>query len=273
MDKTTLPGLILALVALLGGAMMEGTTPDKLVMLPAFIIVFGGTIGAAMISFPLAVTTNIPKYFGILVKDVQHDLTHVVDTFVNLADRARREGLLALEQEAGSLEPFTRRGIQMVVDGSDPALVREILEADIEAMQERHKPGAGIFEAMGGFAPTMGIIGTVMGLVHVLENLSEPDKLGPLIASAFLATLYGIFFANAMFLPFGGEAEGEERRGGPPEAARGGRCAGGPVRRQPAGGPREAGRLPAAEPARRGRRREGRRGGGSRRQPDDGGTR
>jgi chemotaxis protein MotA len=134
---------------------------------------------------------------------VAHDLPHVVDTFVNLADRARREGLLALEQEAANLEPFTRRGVQMVVDGSDPALVREILEADIEAMQARHKPGAGIFEAMGGFAPTMGIIGTVMGLVHVLENLSEPDKLGPLIASAFLATLYGIFFANAMFLPFG----------------------------------------------------------------------
>jgi chemotaxis protein MotA len=89
----------------------------------------------------------------------------------------------------------------MVVDGSDPALVREILEADIEAMRERHKPGAGFFEAMGGYAPTMGIIGTVMGLVHVLENLSEPDKLGPLIASAFLATLYGIFFANAAFLP------------------------------------------------------------------------
>lgn len=202
MDKTTLPGLILALVALLGGAYMEGTTPDKLVMLPAFIIVFGGTVGAAMISFPLAATAAIPKLFGILFKDVTHDLPHVVDTFVNLADRARREGLLALEQEAGNLEPFTRRGIQMVVDGSDPALVREILEADIEAMQARHKPGAGIFEAMGGFAPTMGIIGTVMGLVHVLENLSEPEKLGPLIAGAFLATLYGIFFANAMFLPF-----------------------------------------------------------------------
>jgi chemotaxis protein MotA len=190
------------MAALLGGAMMEGTTPDKLVMLPAFIIVFGGTFGAAMISFPLGVTVALPKYFAILFKDVKHDLTHVVDTFVNLADRARREGLLALEQEAASLEPFTRRGVQMVVDGSDPALVREILEADIDAMRERHKPGAGIFEAMGGFAPTMGIIGTVMGLVHVLENLSEPDKLGPLIASAFLATLYGIFFANALFLPF-----------------------------------------------------------------------
>ncbi|MCC7367213.1 MAG: flagellar motor protein [Chloroflexi bacterium] len=201
MDKTTLPGLILALVALLGGAMMEGTTPDKLVMLPAFIIVIGGTFGAALISFPLSVATSLGKLMTIAIKDAPHDLTHVVDTFVKLADRARREGLLALEQEAGSLEPFTRRGIQMVVDGSDPALVREILEADIEAMKERHKPGAGFFEAMGGYAPTMGIIGTVMGLVHVLENLSEPDKLGPLIASAFLATLYGIFFANACFLP------------------------------------------------------------------------
>lgn len=209
MDKTTLPGLILALVALLGGAYMEGTSPDKLVMLPAFIIVVGGTFGAAMISFPLPVVAALPKYLSILVKDVQHDLAHVVETFVNLADRARREGLLALEQEASNLEPFTRRGIQMVVDGSDPALVREILEADIEAMRERHKPGAAIFEAMGGYCPTMGIIGTVMGLVHVLENLSEPDKLGPLIAGAFLATLYGIFFANAMFLPFAAKLKGK----------------------------------------------------------------
>ena len=156
MDKTTLPGLILALIALLGGAYMEGTTPDKLIMLPAFIIVFGGTIGAAMISFPLVVTTNIPKYFTILIKDVQHDLTHVVDTFVTLADRARREGLLALEQEASSLEPFTRRGIQMVVDGSDPALVREVLEADIDAMRERHRPGAGDLRGDGWLRPDDG---------------------------------------------------------------------------------------------------------------------
>src|SRR5687768_10695395 len=157
MDKTTLPGLIFGLVALLGGAYMEGTTPDKLVMLPAFIIVIGGTIGAAMVAFPLPVVAACGKYMKITVTEVKHDLTHVVETFVKLSDRARREGLLALEQEAGNLEPFTRRGIQMVVDGSDPALVREILEADIDAMKERHKPGAGIFEAMGGYSPTMGI--------------------------------------------------------------------------------------------------------------------
>jgi chemotaxis protein MotA len=209
--------------------------------------VFGGTLGAALISFPLSVAAALPKYFTILVKDVQHDLTHVVDTFVTLADRARREGLLALEQEASSLEPFTRRGIQMVVDGSDPALVREVLEADIDAMRERHRPGAGMFEAMGGYAPTMGIIGTVMGLVHVLENLSEPDKLGPLIASAFLATLYGIFFANALFPAFAAKLKGKSAEG-PPEAAL---VVEGVVAvqsgRQPRRGPREAGRLPAAD--------------------------
>src|SRR5262245_15804781 len=150
MDKTTIPGLVFAIVALLGGAMMEGTTPDKLLMLPAFVIVFGGTIGAALVSFPLSVAVSFGKLFTIVIKEEAHDLNHGVETFVTLADRARREGLLALEQEAASLEPFTRRGIQMVVDGSDPALVREILEADIDAMRERHKPGAAIFEAMGG---------------------------------------------------------------------------------------------------------------------------
>jgi chemotaxis protein MotA len=209
MDKSTLPGLFLGIGGLLFGGWLEGTSPLKLLMLPAFVIVVGGTFGTLMVSFPLATIIAIPKYIMIAMMDKPHDLTHVVDTFVKLADRARREGLLALEQEAGSLEPFTKRGVQMVVDGSDPALVREILEADIDSMRERHKPGAAIFEAMGGYSPTMGIIGTVMGLVHVLENLSDPDKLGPLIASAFIATLYGVSFANCLFLPLATKLKGK----------------------------------------------------------------
>jgi chemotaxis protein MotA len=209
MDKSTLPGLILGIGGLLLGGWLEGTSPLALLMLPAFVIVTGGTFGTLMVSFPLSVIISMPKYLMIALMDKPHDLAHVVDTFVKLADRARREGLLALEQEASSLEPFTRRGVQMVVDGSDPALVREILEADIEAMRERHKPGAAIFEAMGGYSPTMGIIGTVMGLVHVLENLSEPEKLGPLIASAFIATLYGVSFANCLFLPLATKLKGK----------------------------------------------------------------
>jgi chemotaxis protein MotA len=201
MDKSTIPGLILGIGGLLAGGMMEGTSPAKLWMSAAFMIVVGGTAGTVLVSFPMAVVAKMPKFLAIACKQAKHDLTHVVDTFVKLSDRARREGLLALEQEAASLEPFARRGIQMVVDGSDPALVRDILEADIDAMRERHRPGAAVFEAMGGYSPTMGIIGTVMGLVHVLESLSEPEKLGPLIASAFIATLYGVAFANCFFLP------------------------------------------------------------------------
>ncbi|MCC6174140.1 MAG: flagellar motor protein [Chloroflexi bacterium] len=209
MDKTTIPGLVFGIGALLAGGMMEGSTPDKLMMLPAFVIVMGGTLGTILVSFPLSVVSALPKYLTIAIKDKPHDLNHVVETFVRLADRARREGLLALEQEASALEPFTRRGIQMVVDGTDPALVREILESDIDAMRERHKPGAAMFEAMGGYSPTMGIIGTVMGLVHVLENLSQPDELGPLIAGAFIATLYGVAFANCFYLPLATKLKGK----------------------------------------------------------------
>src|SRR5581483_2789124 len=109
MDKTTIPGLILGIGGLLAGGMLEGTEPMKLVMLPAFVIVMGGTLGTLLVSFPMSVVASIPKYLAIACKDKPHDLTHVVDTFVQLADRARREGLLALEQEASSLEPFTRR--------------------------------------------------------------------------------------------------------------------------------------------------------------------
>jgi chemotaxis protein MotA len=203
MDKSTIPGIIIGLGGILIGATLEGTKLGSLIMLPAFLIVFVGTLGTVMVSFPMSIVASLPKYFAIAVKEKHHDAGEVVETFVRLADRARREGLLALEQEAGGLEPFAARGIQMVVDGSDPALVRDVLEADIESMQARHKHGAAIFEAMGGYSPTMGIIGTVMGLVHVLENLANPDELGHLIAAAFIATLYGVAFANCIFLPMG----------------------------------------------------------------------
>ena len=203
MDKSTLPGIALGLGGILIGATLEGTKLGSLIMLPAFLIVIVGTLGTVMVSFPMSVVASLPKFFALAIKDKHHDPGEIVETFVRLADRARREGLLALEQEAGSLDPFASRGIQMVVDGSDPALVRDVMEADVESMQARHKHGAAVFEAMGGYSPTMGIIGTVMGLVHVLENLANPDELGHLIAAAFIATLYGVMFANCIFLPMG----------------------------------------------------------------------
>jgi chemotaxis protein MotA len=203
MDKSTLPGIFLGLGGILVGATLEGTKIGSLIMLSAFLIVFVGTLGTVMVSFPMSVVAALPKYFILAIKEQHRNPGEIVETFVRLADRARREGLLALEQEAGGLEPFASRGIQMVVDGSDPALVREVLEGDIESMQARHKHGAAIFEAMGGYSPTMGIIGTVMGLVHVLENLAQPEELGHLIAAAFIATLWGVMSANVMFLPIG----------------------------------------------------------------------
>jgi chemotaxis protein MotA len=121
---------------------------------------------------------------------------------VHFADRARRDGLLALEDEAKSIEdPFLKRGIQMAIDGTDPEMVREVLETEVAALKDRHKVGAKFFGDMGAFAPTLGIIGTVLGLVHMLENLSDPSSMGPLIAGAFVATLWGVMSANLIWLP------------------------------------------------------------------------
>jgi chemotaxis protein MotA len=128
----------------------------------------------------------------------------LVSLFVRLAERARREGLLALEGEAAEVTDHTlKKGLLLVVDGTDPELVREIMESDVAAMAERHEGRYAMFEAAGGFAPTMGIIGTVMGLVNVLSHLDKPDELGKSIATAFIATLYGVLSANVFWLPVG----------------------------------------------------------------------
>ena len=127
-----------------------------------------------------------------------------VDRLVDFAERARREGLLALDDAVQQIDdPFVRKGMQLVVDGTDPEVVREILEAELDGMAARHKAGAAPFVQAGGFAPTLGVLGTVMGLVHVLENLDDPSSLGHSIAGAFIATLYGVGAANVVFLPIG----------------------------------------------------------------------
>ena len=203
MDKATLPGLLLGFGAMLVSVILEGGSPAALLNVPAAVLVFGGTFGTALISFPLSNILSLPKYFMAALTDHPTEPAHIIDTFSTLADKARREGLLALEQEADALDPFAKKGILMVVDGTDPALVREIMEADISAMERRHKSGAALLDAMGGFSPTMGIIGTVMGLVNVLSKLDDPASLGHSIAVAFIATLYGVGAANLLWLPIG----------------------------------------------------------------------
>lgn len=204
MDLATVIGLVLGWGAFLGAVIMEGGHLSALVNLPAFVLVVGGTLGATTISYSLSQMTSLPLVTKNAFLGGGFDVTQLVSTIVDLAKKARRDGILVLEDEAKQLDnAFLRTGIQLVVDGVPSEAVREILETEVIALQERHKVGESIFTAMGGYFPTLGVIGTVSGLVHMLSNLSDPGKMGPAIAGAFIATLYGVSFANLVCLPIG----------------------------------------------------------------------
>lgn len=195
-------GLGLALGAVLMSAMMEGTQIPAFINIPAAMLVFGGTLGVTMAGTSMAQMKLVPKLYKLAFSPPEYNLRERVALLVRFAEMARREGLLALDDELQNVEDgFTKKGMQLVVDGTDPELVREILEIELEAMGTRHRVGVEPFEKAGGFGPTLGITGTVMGLIHVLENLSAPSTLGPAISGAFIATLYGVGSANLIFLP------------------------------------------------------------------------
>jgi chemotaxis protein MotA len=201
-DLTTVIGLIVGIVALLGGYILEHGVIMALIVPSAMLIVFGGTIGAVIVGIPMSQLKELPEAFKLAFKEPKRDPLVVIGDLVDMATVARREGVLALEQRAQEhSNPFLKEGLMMVVDGTDPDLTRQILELEMDAIGHNHENYAKIFEAAGGFAPTMGIIGTVMGLVHVLGNLSDPGTLSGAIASAFTATLYGVASANVFYLP------------------------------------------------------------------------
>lgn len=202
MDLSTVLGLVIGLGFLVAGYLVEGGAIGALFQVSAALIVFGGTIGAVTTSFPIQDLKRVPEWFKIAFSSKSFGIDEAYETLIRFAEKARREGLLSLEQELESVDDrFTKQGMQLVIDGTDPEITREILESNISVMEKRHKIGISVFEAAGGYAPTMGIIGTVMGLVHVLGNLSDPTSLSSSIASAFLATLYGIGSANLVWLP------------------------------------------------------------------------
>ncbi len=202
MDLTAVVGLVLAVVALVGGFVLEGGHIGALFQLTAALIVFGGTVGATILSFSFNDLKVVPRLLAVAFFRNPPNPAETIELVVRLAEEARREGLLYLENRLEEIDdPFLRKGIQLVVDGTDPDLVRNILEVELYSIQDRHQTGAGIFEAAGGYAPTMGIIGTVMGLVHVLGSIDKPENLGPAIALAFIATLYGVSSANVFWLP------------------------------------------------------------------------
>lgn len=202
MDIATVVGLVLGFVALIAAFVMEGGSPLALIGISAGMIVFGGTIGAVLISFPMSKLRNVGSLFKLAFTDKSEDPLKLIDELVSLANTARREGILSLEERVETYDDqFFKNGIRLVVDGVDPELARGIMETELMYIESRHETGAAIFEAAGGYAPTMGIIGTVMGLIHVLGNLTDVNKLGPLIATAFIATLYGVGSANLLWLP------------------------------------------------------------------------
>ncbi|MDQ1741646.1 MAG: chemotaxis protein MotA [Thermoleophilaceae bacterium] len=202
MKASTAIGIGVAFAGLAVGALMEGASPTAFLNVPALLIVIGGTFGATFAGTTIEKIKLIPSLYKKAMGGEKPDMAAQLELLVGFAERARREGLLALDEEVAELEDeFTRKGLQLVVDGTDPELVREILENEIDGMIGRHQAAVSPFEKAGGFAPTMGIIGTVMGLVHVLENLDAPATLGPAISGAFIATLYGVGSANVVFLP------------------------------------------------------------------------
>jgi chemotaxis protein MotA len=202
LDYISIAGLALALLAIVGGQILEGGHVGSLLQLTAFLIVIGGTMGAVMLQSSLPVFLGGVRLLKWVFVPPQFHPQRLIEEIISWSQLARKGGLLALEPLIEGLDdPFKRKGLQMLVDGADPEKIREALEVEINTYEEHQRQAAKVWESAGGYAPTIGIIGAVMGLIHVMENLSDPSKLGGGIAVAFVATIYGVGSANLLFLP------------------------------------------------------------------------
>ncbi|CCQ97495.1 Uncharacterized 29.3 kDa protein in ccpA 3'region [[Clostridium] ultunense Esp] len=201
MDISTVLGLLLGVVFIIGGILTSGQI-DSYVHIPSIIIVLGGTIASTLASFPLKNFLNTSKVIkkAFVYKEILPD--EVIGEIINLANIARKEGLLALEEYAEELQDdFLQKGIMLIVDGTDPELVRNILETELIFLEERHMDGQSIFETMGTYAPAFGMIGTLIGLINMLKHLDDPSMIGPNMSVALVTTFYGSILANVVFLP------------------------------------------------------------------------
>lgn len=205
MDIGIFLGVIVAFGMILLGNMLEGGHLHSLVGGASMMIVLGGTVGAVMVQFPLPMMKSAISVAKGLFKNPTHDPEKILEQILDFAQRARKDGILALEKVAGEAHhPFLAKGILMAVDGSDSNAIRSTLEVVISQDEEHAENAAKVFEAGGGYCPTIGIIGAVLGLIHVMSNLSDINKVGTGIAAAFVATIYGVALANIFFLPLAG---------------------------------------------------------------------
>ena len=202
MDKISVLGLVLGIVAIVGGQVLEGGHVGSLSQPTALLIVLGGTMGAVMLQSPYATFMRGVRMVRWVWYPPVVDHQQLIKQVASWSQVSRREGLLALENVMNQLkDDFARKGLQLLVDGAEPERLREVLEVEINTYEQELKLSARIWEAAGGYSPTIGILGAVLGLIHVMENLSEPSKLGAGIAVAFVATIYGVGLANLVFLP------------------------------------------------------------------------
>jgi chemotaxis protein MotA len=202
MDKISVFGLLLGIVAIIGGQVLEGGHVGSLSQPTALLIVLGGTMGAVMLQSPYATFMRGIRMMRWVWYPPVVDSAKIIKQVSSWSHISRREGLLALENVMGQLkDDFARKGLQLLVDGAEPERLREVMEVEISTYEDEMKLSAKIWEAAGGYSPTIGILGAVLGLIHVMENLSDPSKLGAGIAVAFVATIYGVGLANLVFLP------------------------------------------------------------------------
>lgn len=202
MDTLTLIGLVVGLGGIIGGMLLEGGHLISLVNAPAFFIVFGGTIGAVLIQAPMDVFKRALGLVRWVFIPPTVAMEETIEKIVGWSNIARKEGLLRLEDQIQQEpDPFASKALQLLVDGKEPEEIRHILEMDVTIIEETNLQAVTIYEGMGGYAPTIGIIGAVLALIHVMGNLADPSKLGGGIAAAFVATIYGLVLANVFCLP------------------------------------------------------------------------
>jgi chemotaxis protein MotA len=202
MDLATIAGLILAFGAVIGAYTLEGGNLSAVLLAAPIIIVVGGTLGATAVTTSIDTVRRVPQYFLLALRGEKLDTMATLNRIVRLAEKARRDGILGLESQLKTIkEPFFHKAIQLVIDGTEVTVLRDILETEIAYIEERHKRGITFFQKAGGFAPTLGILGTVLALVHTLGNTHDAKTMATAIAGAFAATLWGVGLANLFFLP------------------------------------------------------------------------
>ena len=212
MDKSTLTGLFLAIGGILLGLVIEGGRIAQVLQPTAALIVFGGTLGAVMVQFPWRTVMNAFKQLSHVFVDRTSETEKLMRVLVKYAQQARKEGVVSLDRELDKIkDPFLRKALMLAVDGTEPEELRKIMELDLENIAERSDKNAQVFESAGGFAPTIGIIGAVLGLIQVMQHLQNIDEVGRGIAVAFVATIYGVGSANLLFLPWAGKLKIKSR--------------------------------------------------------------